>query len=292
MDVEELRIQLLRSISELEVPLPETPDEVPDPQQALEAGVLQGLTLARAIGWMQGEDPPPPVRVRSAPFSVPFASATRVWSDEEGTWGFEIQSPGPAWGPQAVRLRQAYLDTPGLYAIAMIHGAPGELRLVEDAPPTLLQLERLGQLVAGTDLRATLVCGLGWLTSTQLADSERELTELLPPVVDALRRARRDAIVRALAGLELHERKRPLERVRADMALWTGWDAWTIERELTALLRDPRRGLGVLRALELERFAVALGRERESLQVGRDLARRAVERLPWAPTALLRRMLR
>ena len=282
IEIGELRIMLLRQLGDSDKPILADPDDTGGLDRAINAGLAMGLDAGRSTQWIDDETQWAATRNTTYPLSISFGPALSASSSDD-RWDITTQPAGEVWPEAAAAARARELSGGHLIAAVLIRVAPGERYLADESFPSELGLERL----------ASTTVGLGAFVGRELELASVRIPGLLvPPVVEGLVAHRRHDVARALAGLELHEERKPLDEVRQRLALWTGWDEWTVERELTALFRDPTRGLNSIRGLELSGLVddyERLGRARDDV-LPRVFA--GLQRAPWAPAPLLELLLR
>lgn len=287
VDVDTLSVRLYRLLRELGEPAataPPAPAPTPAPlSERFEKAAARGAQVGESLGWCEpGAARAEWVRAYEA-LSPRSAEALELRSVDADRWAFALR-PGRADWPEAARVRRdSELSGAQLHASSWTLGLPGEAWFESAAVPSNLGIELLARgsdglagLVAGAVARATDA------GQVQVTAAERE----------ALRVLRRTQVARILAGLELHARRIPEERVVEELAQWTGWDPWTTQAEVSAIQRDPARGLGVLRGLDLLDGALRAGAAGTDPAGATGRVVGLLRRLPWAPADLIERLAR
>ncbi len=287
VDLDTLSVRLYRLLRELGEPAAIAPPASAPPSAPLserfEEAAARGAQVGEALGWCEpGAARAAWVRADEA-LSPRSADALELRSVHADRWVFALR-PGRADWPEAARVRrETELSGAQLHASSWTLGLPGEAWFESAAVPSNLGIELLAR---GSDGLAGLVAG----ALARAADAGQ--VQVTAGEREALRALRRTQVARILAGLELHARRTPEERVVDELAQWTGWDPWTTRAEISAIQRDPSRGLGVLRGLDLLDDALRAGAADGDPAGATARVVGLLRRLPWAPADLIERLAR
>ncbi|QDU69906.1 hypothetical protein [Engelhardtia mirabilis] len=242
---------------------------VADAQLVVNTATRVGESVAAALELLELEGPEVSVGISYLDQPLGPALVGRPRSGAE--WELALIPAGPSWPSEARDQRDRALAPGSIAAAALVFGSPGEGWLAKNG--------EVGREDLATFTDPLGIEGWGLFAARWLVKADREGGRIVSqaPLVDELGRLRREAAARTLASLQLHARGQRPEDVLATLRVHTGWDDWTARGELDAIRAEPRRGMGILHALELEalwdRWKATLGPEPALKRILRALQR-------------------